>query len=806
MSSHKVEAILSAKDNGLTDVLKRVESTLKSLDATVKQIGSIMLKAKDAGATTTINKVERAAESLDKTKAETELAADDRASPIVEKVTEALKKADSQKAEATLSAKDKASPAAKQARAAINQIKALNATAKLDAKDKATAKIRRVMSSLKQVASHPGNIIINAKDKASQLISEAGRKVKALAAAKAAPTIDAKDGPFNQKVQGVKEKLSALSNAAGTVAFGFLQSAGQKAFSALGSSIDGAISRYDTLQQFPKVMSQMGYSAAQAQANIQKMSDGIDGLPTTLDGIVANAKNLTLTLGDMDKGTDTAIAFNNAMLASGASTEDADRALTQYTQMLANGKPDMQSWMSMQTAGKYALTEVAKELGIASGSTQELYDQMQKGNISLDQFNDALIKVAGSGSKMAETARKSIEGIGTSLKNLANAGKKGMANLLTTIDEGLAASGTSIAGMIDSLKGLINTGFKGAQTAAAQMIAQITSMGSGAFEPIMTGAKKLGDGLSKAFQSFLSGALPQITQQLANLANLVGKVAGAFGDMVGSIDMSFLAGVLSGVTAKFRALLEIVGQVMQKMADTGVANKVATAFGKIGQVVNDMFMTMSRSGAMDKLLDLFVQLVGVLADAASAVADFISGIDGDILGNVVTGVVGAIAAFKGLNFLQGFNPIQSFLNKFKSGTKETFNTSSKLAQSLKAVFDGIAKVIKTAGTAIADAAKGIGKGLETAFKGIASASKMANPVGLLALSAVILAIGAALALVASQGQGVAAIIAGIGTAFANAAPFVTALGDAIGVIVEAIGTALALVASQGQGVAAIIAG
>ena len=663
MSSHKVEAILSAKDDGLTDALKRVESTLKSLDATVKRIGNIMLKAKDAGATATIKKVEREAESLDKTKAETELAADDRASPVVEKVTESVKKADSQKAEATLGAKDKASPAAKQAKAAINQIKALNATAKLDAKDKATEKIRKVASSLKQVAAHPENIIINAKDKASQLISEAGRKIKALATTKAEPTIDAKDGPFNQKVQGVKEKLSALSNAAGTVAFGFLQSAGQKAFSALGSSIDGAISRYDTLQQFPKVMSQMGYSAEQAQANIQKMSDGIDGLPTTLDGIVANAKNLTLTLGNMDKGTDTAIAFNNAMLASGASTEDADRALTQYTQMLANGKVDMQSWMSMQTAGKYALTEVAKELGITSGNTQELYDQLQKGNISLDQFNDALIKVAGSGSKMAETARKSIEGIGTSLKNLANAGKKGMANLLTTIDEGLAASGTSIAGMIDSLKGLINTGFKGAQTAAAQMIAQITSMGSGAFEPVMTGVQKLGDGLSKAFQSFLSGALPQITQQLANLANLVGKVAGAFGDMVGSIDMSFLAGVLSGITAKFRALLEIVSQVFQKMADTGVANKLATAFGKIGQVVNDMFMTMSRSGALDKLLDLFVQMVGILADAASAVADFIAGIDGDILGNVVTGVMAAIAAFKGFSFMKNFNPLEEFLKR-----------------------------------------------------------------------------------------------------------------------------------------------
>ncbi len=90
-------------------------------------------------------------------------------------------------------------------------------------------------------------------------------------------------------------------------------------------------------------------------------------------------------------------------------------------------------------------------------------------------------------------------------------------------------------------------------------------------------------------------------------------------------------------------------------------------------------MTMSRSGALDKLLDLFVQMVGVLADAASAVADFIAGIDGDILGNVVTGITAVVMAIKGmdsgLQFLQGFNPLKGFAKLFKKSADDSTKTA-----------------------------------------------------------------------------------------------------------------------------------
>ena len=55
------------------------------------------------------------------------------------------------------------------------------------------------------------------------------------------------------------------------------------AFGILNSSIDAAISRLDTLNNFPKVMSNLGIASDDAQKSINKMSDKLSGLPTTLD-------------------------------------------------------------------------------------------------------------------------------------------------------------------------------------------------------------------------------------------------------------------------------------------------------------------------------------------------------------------------------------------------------------------------------------------------------------------------------------------------------------------------------------------
>lgn len=113
-------------------------------------------------------------------------------------------------------------------------------------------------------------------------------------------------------------------------------------------SVEGAINRFDTLNKYPVVMKALGYSTEDVDRSMNKLSDGIDGLPTSLDEIVSSTQQLSISTGSLSKGTDTAIALNDAFLASGASTADATRGMQQYIQMLGKGEVDMQSWRTLQ--------------------------------------------------------------------------------------------------------------------------------------------------------------------------------------------------------------------------------------------------------------------------------------------------------------------------------------------------------------------------------------------------------------------------------------------------------------------------
>ncbi|WP_304737748.1 hypothetical protein, partial [Dubosiella newyorkensis] len=87
-TQHKIEAILSARDEGMTRALSRIETVLSELNTTVKKIGDIMIKAQDK-ASPKIEKVQEAAEGLSKTDIETKIEAVDKATPKVEKVKDA---------------------------------------------------------------------------------------------------------------------------------------------------------------------------------------------------------------------------------------------------------------------------------------------------------------------------------------------------------------------------------------------------------------------------------------------------------------------------------------------------------------------------------------------------------------------------------------------------------------------------------------------------------------------------------------------------------------------------------------------
>nr|DAP88970.1 MAG TPA: tail tape measure [Caudoviricetes sp.] len=263
---------------------------------------------------------------------------------------------------------------------------------------------------------------------------------------------------------GFQKDANGLSNIVkGMSVFSLLE----KGFNAVTASLDSAISRYDTLNKFPKVLEQMGFSTEEASTATQKLSDGISGLPTTLDSVVSTAQRLTVLTGNLETSTDLTLALNNAFLASGASSDDASRGLQQYVQMLSSGKVDMESWRTLQETMGLALNRTAEAFGYAGESAQnDLYAALQSGEITFDQFSNKLIELNDGVGGFAEMAQVSTGGIGTAWANLQTAIVKGTTSIITAIDSGLSKTRfKSIENIISGLTDGIRKGFDAAASA-----------------------------------------------------------------------------------------------------------------------------------------------------------------------------------------------------------------------------------------------------------------------------------------------------------------------------------------------------
>lgn len=383
------------------------------------------------------------------------------------------------------------------------------------------------------------------------------------------------DGSIKQGVASI-DNISSASDKAGLslknmVGAGLLIKGVSAAMGVLKSSVGSAVERFDTLQKFPKVMESLGFNTDQSAKASKRLSDGIDGLPTTLQEVVANTQRMTAITGDLDKSTDATIAMNNAFLASGASTDAASRGMDQYMKMVSTGKVELDSWTTLQETMPLALQKTAEAMGFVGKTAQnDLYSALKSGTVTFDQFQDKLIELGTGTGQLADLAKKNSLGIGTSFKNLQSSITKGLANVLTKFDEIVQKlSGKSIAQNIDSLKGIINKSFTFIISAMDKLIPvmEVVSKGlKGVFKalgtllaPINNLVKGLGI-LGTAFVSLVKdGPGPHIAELRKQFIELLPESVWN--------KMSQLVGVINQVKAAFQGVIGIVTGSVKSFGD-----------------------------------------------------------------------------------------------------------------------------------------------------------------------------------------------------------------------------------------------
>lgn len=481
------------------------------------------------------------------------------------------------------------------------------------------------------------------------------------------------------------DQLEGKSNKAGAsiknlvVSLGLVKVAAA-AFNVLKNSLDSAISRFDTMQKFPKVMKALGFSAEDSQRSINKLSDGIDGLPTKLDDVVASTQQMTAITGDLDRSTDTVLALNNAFLASGASTEDASRGMQQYNQMLSTGQVDLESWKTLQETMPLALQKTAEAMGFVGKSAQrDLYNALKEGTVTFDQFQDKLIELGTGTGMLATLAKENSLGIATSFGNLSNAVSKGVANLITKFDELVQKlTGKTIAQNIDSMKSIINKSFEEMSKVMDILIDNTDDMIS-AFKGLLDIVELLAPAFIAATGAYVGF---KTALALGTLISFVGKIYGvitALGSMVSMFGVSGTAyALLSAIIPAGLTVFQLLSGVI------GAAVAAFIYFYKTSETFrNGINRTIEvvKSGlikSFEYLKGVFISILPTLQKVADTVGNYlVKGFQKVVeVGSAISSV--AVPAF--FNFVDAVKRIVS------SGIERFGSTLSQIGSVLSGIF------------------------------------------------------------------------------------------------------------------------
>lgn len=440
-----------------------------------------------------------------------------------------------------------------------------------------------------------------------------------------------------------------------------LANAFSKASGVISSSLDGAISRVDTLNQFPRVMEQLGYGADSASAAIGKMSDHIQGLPTKLDSIAGSVQRVVPKFKDVGKATDVMLAFNDALVAGGQSSQVQEAALEQYVQGISKGKFELEEWRSIQTAMPGQLDAVAQSMLGAGKSSNDLYEALKSGKVSVDDFADAFVKLDSEGingmASFAEQAKTGSAGIATSMSNAANAVTVQIAKIIDKINEnGEIAAGfdaikqaiTEFGGAAVNAVGWVKDNFGtiapivaavGAAFTALQIVPAIMPA-VGAVQSLVSAVRSVGAAsvAIKALGSAVAAVGGPVTIVIAAIAALVAVFATLY-----ATNQDF-ANAVNGAWAQIQAAFTAIQPSLQALGEQFMAlgEAIMPALTQIGTLILDLATTLI--SALAPVIQQIVEAVAAAMPTITAAIQFVANVLAVIIG-VVVQVVSAFVSF-----------------------------------------------------------------------------------------------------------------------------------------------------------------
>lgn len=440
-------------------------------------------------------------------------------------------------------------------------------------------------------------------------------------------------------------------------------------------------------------------------------------------------------------------AAGNLNAVAGGNAQTFSSVGMVLTQTAGAGKLTTENWNQLADAIPGASGKLQEAMLKNGAYTGNFRDAMEKGEISAEEFNQAIMDLGMTdAAKEAATSTSTIEGamgnleasvvgVGTTILDQFKGPLTSGISMLAQGISGLSGVFTGLVQTIGPILSQIGTTF---QTAFQPVVEIVQSQLLPALQPLMSALQNLGNAIMPIIMTAIQTIAPVLSTLVSNIGQTMSVIATAVTPVINNI-----ASLIQAVLPAIQSAFQIWGTYIQ-----GVINAVfpfiQTVVTSVMNVVNAIITTVLAAingdwsgvweGIQNIVSSVWNGIQSIVSGAINAVSGVISsvlsGISG-IFSSVWNGIKGAVSsAWSGITSAvsSGVSSMMNFITSIPSRIMGVFSGAGSWLLSagqniIQGLINGIKNAIGGAISAVKDAVGGIIDGAKSLL-GIASPSKV----------------------------------------------------------------------------------
>lgn len=529
---------------------------------------------------------------------------------------------------------------------------------------------------------------------------------------------------LGKSVEDAGEKAERAGNGGFTVLKGALANlAGnviQSAISGIQNLAGEAISSSDSLKKFESTMSFAGYDDSQIQTAKSQMKDYAD--KTVYDLETISNTTAQLAANGIQDYTGLTEAAGNLNAVAGGNADTFQSVAMVLTQTAGAGKLTTENWNQLADAIPGASGKIQEALLKNGAYTGNFRDAMEKGQITADEFNQAIMDLGFTdAAQEAATSTDTFEG---AMGNMQAAVVDGLMQIYDAIgSENVTGFISGISDAVSEIVPYIKEAIQWLKDNLPTIAPLLATIAAG------LGALMVAQQIEQMINAFRSWKTATegltVAQRLLNAAQLsspIGLVLAGVTALVAGLVVLWNTneGFRNSVTAAWQSIQDFVGGAVQSVI--GFFSSLGTTISQLPQMFSDWLNSVIATVA-GWVSNMAAQAASAGSQFVSNVVGFVQNLPGRVMG-FLADVIGRLAGWAGEMASAGADGARRMFDAVVDGISGLPGRVASIGSDIvSGIWDGISGAAGWLADKVSSFASGILDGMKNAL-GIHSPSRL----------------------------------------------------------------------------------